>query len=196
MLKKYKFEVNGLTCPNCARKIEDKLKQNDKLNNVVLNFANLTLAFESDEKLDINSEVVDVVTKLEPNVKILDLNQKTEDLKDTKMFKDILILVVGIVLAAISILVKNNAINTILIILSYILLMYKTFLTALKKLKNKIIDESMLICISAIGAYLVNKPLEGMMVLALYDIGKILEARAVSSTRKSIKELMNILNVS
>ena len=59
-------------------------------------------------------------------------------------------------------------------------------------MKNKTIDESALICISAIGAYLVNKPIEGMMVLALYDIGKILEARAVSSTRKSIKDLMNI----
>jgi len=190
-LKKFKFELNGLECPNCARKIEEKLNQNNKLQNVVVNFANLTLSFEADEKIDIKEMIVDVVKKIEPNIKVLDLNKKTE-VKEPKMSKDITILIIGIILAILSFGIKENTISVICIIISYILLMYKTFLAALKKLKNKTIDESALICISAIGAYLVQKPMEGMMVLALYDIGKILEARAVSSTRKSIKQLMNI----
>lgn len=191
MLKKFKFELNGLTCPNCARKIEDNLKKHEEIKNVVVNFANLTLSFETDEKLDVKKTVIDVVKNIEPNVKVLDLNQK-EETKESKINIDIIVLIMGIILAGLSFVINQSVVSTICIILSYVLLMYKTFITAIKKLKNKTIDESALICISAIGAYLVNKPMEGMMVLALYDIGKILEARAVSSTRKSIKDLMNI----
>src|SRR5699024_5998493 len=53
-------------------------------------------------------------------------------------------------------------------------------------------DENALIVISAIGAYIVGKQTEGAMVIFLYEIGKILEARAVNKTRKSIANLMNI----
>ena len=191
-MKKFKFELNGLTCPNCARKIEENIKQNNKIQNVVVNFANLTLSFEANDSLDIKTAIIDVIQKIEPNVKVIDLMKKESDTKESKINIDIIVLILGLVLAGISFVIKNNIFGTICIVISYVLLMYKTFITALKKLKNKTIDESALICISAIGAYLVGKPMEGMMVLALYDIGKILEAKAVSSTRKSIKELMNI----
>ena len=50
----------------------------------------------------------------------------------------------------------------------------------------------MLIVVSAIGAYLVGKNSEGLMVITLYEIGKILESKAVNKTRKSISDLMNI----
>ena len=43
-----------------------------------------------------------------------------------------------------------------------------------------------------IGAYLIGKQSEGLMVIALYEIGEILEDKAVNKSRKSIKELMNI----
>lgn len=45
---------------------------------------------------------------------------------------------------------------------------------------------------SAIGAYFVGKISEGIMVITLYEIGKILESKAVNKTRKSISDLMNI----
>ena len=50
----------------------------------------------------------------------------------------------------------------------------------------------MLITISTIGACLVGKTTEGIMVITLYEIGKILEAKAVNKTRKSISDLMDI----
>ena len=50
----------------------------------------------------------------------------------------------------------------------------------------------MLIVVSAIGAYLVGKNSEGLMVITLYEIGKILESKAVNKTRKSISDLMKI----
>lgn len=50
----------------------------------------------------------------------------------------------------------------------------------------------MLITISSIGAFLLGNVLEGMMVVVLYLIGKILEEKAKANSRKNIKELMDI----
>ena len=80
-----------------------------------------------------------------------------------------------------------------LIIVSYIILLYRTFKVAFKMLiKSHTINENALITISAIGAYFVDKQMEGLMVIILYEIGKILEEKAVNNSRNSIKDLMNI----
>ena len=60
------------------------------------------------------------------------------------------------------------------------------------QIRKGVLDENALITISVIGACLVNKVMEGLMVITLYEIGKILESKAISKTRKSISDLMNI----
>ena len=77
--------------------------------------------------------------------------------------------------------------------MSYVILLYRTFKVAVKMLiKSHTINENALITISAIGAYFVDKQMEGLMVITLYEIGKILEEKAVNNSRNSIKDLMNI----
>lgn len=83
--------------------------------------------------------------------------------------------------------------STVLIITAYVILLCKTAKKAVKQItKNKILDENALITISVIGAFLIGKEMEGAMVILLYEIGKILESKAVNKSRKSISELMNI----
>ena len=82
---------------------------------------------------------------------------------------------------------------TIFTIVSVTILLYKTAIKGWKQVfKNKVLDENTLITVSVIGACLVGKMMEGVMVIALYEIGKILEAKAIGKTRKSISDLMNI----
>ena len=77
--------------------------------------------------------------------------------------------------------------------MSYVILLYRTLKIAVKMLiKSHTINENALITISAIGAYFVDKQMEGLMVITLYEIGKILEEKAVNNSRNSIKDLMNI----
>ena len=83
--------------------------------------------------------------------------------------------------------------STVFIITAYVILLCKTAKKAVKQIiKNKILDENALITISVIGAFLIGKEMEGAMVILLYEIGKILESKAVNKSRKSISELMNI----
>ena len=101
-------------------------------------------------------------------------------------------MLIGAVIGILGIVIKISPVNMILIVIAYIILIYKTLLTALKQLKNRKINENFLVSISAIGAYLLGKHHEGLMVIFLYELGKMLEAKAVARSRNSVSELMNI----
>lgn len=190
-LKKYKYRLNNLDCANCANKIEERLKKENNLSDVVVNFSSLTLSFMSNDDIKIE-DISNVVTKIEPEVVVTKID---EEVKETKKNYNLIRLIFGIIIALLGLYVNfnNEIINKILIIASYVILLYRTFKVAFKMLiKSHTINENALITISAIGAYFVDKQMEGLMVITLYEIGKILEEKAVNNSRNSIKDLMNI----
>ena len=191
ILKKYKYRLNNLDCANCANKIEERLKKENNLSDVVVNFSSLTLSFMSNDDIKIE-DISDIVTKIEPEVVVTKID---EEVKENKKNYNLIRLIIGVIIALFGLYVdfNNEIINKILIIASYVILLYRTFKVAVKMLiKSHTINENALITISAIGAYFVDKQMEGLMVITLYEIGKILEEKAVNNSRKSIKYLMNI----
>lgn len=191
ILKKYKYRLNNLDCANCANKIEERLKKESNLSDVIVNFSSLTLSFMSNDDIKIE-DISNIVTKIEPEVIVTKID---EEVKETKKNYNLIRLIFGIVIALLGLYVNfnNEIINKILIIASYVILLYRTFKVAFKMLiKSHTINENALITISAIGAYFVDKQMEGLMVIILYEIGKILEEKAVNNSRNSIKDLMNI----
>ena len=190
-MKKYKYRLNNLDCANCANKIEERLKKENNLSDVVVNFSSLTLSFMSNDDIKIE-DISDIVTKIEPEVVVTKID---EEVKETKKNYNLIRLIIGVIIALLGLYVNfnNEIINKILIIASYVILLYRTFKVAVKMLiKSHTINENALITISAIGAYFVDKQMEGLMVITLYEIGKILEEKAVNNSRNSIKDLMNI----
>ena len=191
ILKKYKYRLNNLDCANCANKIEERLKKENNLSDVVVNFSSLTLSFMSNDDIKIE-DISDIVTKIEPEVVVTKID---EEVKENKKNYNLIRLIFGIIIALLGLYVNfnNEIINKILIIVSYVILLYRTLKIAVKILiKSHTINENALITISAIGAYFVDKQMEGLMVIILYEIGKILEEKAVNNSRNSIKDLMNI----
>lgn len=190
-LKKYKYRLNNLDCANCANKIEERLKKENNLSDVVVNFSSLTLSFMSNDDIKIE-DISNIVTKIEPEVVVTKID---EEVKENKKNYNLIRLIIGVIIALLGLYVNfnNEIINKILIISSYVILLYRTFKVAFKMLiKSHTINENALITISAIGAYFVDKQMEGLMVIILYEIGKILEEKAVNNSRNSIKDLMNI----
>ena len=103
-------------------------------------------------------------------------------------------LLVGALIAIIGLYAKlPEPVSTIFVLAGYAILLYRTAKNAVYLLfKSKTINENLLITISCIGAYLIGKHSEGLMVIILYEIGKILEEKAINKTRKSISSLMDI----
>ena len=189
-MKKYKYRLNNLDCANCANKIEERLKKEKNLENVVVNFSSLTLSFSSNDDIKMEN-INNIVTKIEPEVVVTDIKENSAVKKNYNLIR----LIIGIIIAILGLYVdfNNSIVNKILIILSYIILLYRTFKVSIKMLvKSHTINENLLITVSSVGAYFVEKQMEGLMVIILYEIGKILEEKAVNNSRKSIKDLMDI----
>lgn len=182
---KYKFNIKNLDCANCAREVEKSLNEDKKINKAVVNFNTSTITVETDVD-DAFSYVKEIVAMIEPDAIL------SEEKIESDNNKDFYRLLIGAVIGILGIAIKISPINMILIVIAYIILIYKTLLTALKQLKNRKINENFLVSISAIGAYLLGKHHEGLMVIFLYELGKMLEAKAVARSRNSVSELMNI----
>ena len=199
-MKKYEYEIAGLDCAACANEIQEGLNKNSEIKNANVNFAKMKLTYETDT---LSKEGIEkIVQSIEPEVELLEVNSKSKDLKNEKAQKEnrkklwihILRLVIGAIVAGVGLYIPMPKVaSTIFIVLGYAVLLFKTVKNAVKLLfKSKTINENLLITISCIGAYLVGKSSEGLVVIILYEIGKILEEKAINKTRKSISDLMDI----
>ena len=191
-MKSYKYTLEGLDCAACAKKVEDEIANTEGYEDVVVNFSTLKLTFKTD-KTSPKKEIIKLVQKLEPEVEVLEDGEEKHD-EEEHNGNDIARIIIGIAIYLIALVGHFNVVITnTLTIIAFIILLYKTAKKGFKQLfKNRVLDENMLIVVSAIGAYAVGKNSEGLMVITLYEIGKILESKAVNKTRKSISDLMNI----
>ncbi len=185
-MRKYRYNINNLDCANCAREIEQMLNKHPQINNAVVNFSTSKVSFESDESFSMDDVNV-MIKKVEPDAFLT--NEKNNAPKEYHIWT----LILGIVLGVLGSKINNAYVGNIVSILAYGLLLYRPIINACKTLvKSSSINENMLITVSCIGAYLVGQKMEGIMVIALYTIGKILEEKAVNNSRKSIGDLISI----
>lgn len=186
---KYKYKLSSLDCAGCALAIEKSLNENKDIKDANVNFSKLMITVTTDNK-NPKKLVSDIVKKIEPESKVMDLNESYENKSKFKFH--VIRLILGILFFLISMCFKG-VLSNIFMILSYVILLYRTFTNAIKLLfKSKTINENMLVTISCVGAYLTGNMHEGLMVIVLYEIGKILEEVAVNNSRRSISSLMDI----
>ncbi len=186
-MKKYKYNINNLDCANCAREVEESLNENKDFKNVIVNFNTKKLIYESDKEFTL-PELNKLVKEVEPDAFITD---EEVNIKKEYHFS---ILVVGVIIGLIGYFVKMPTyLKWILYVISYSMLLYRCIINSLKLLiKSKTINENLLITVSCLGALALKNVLEGIMVITLYTIGKILEEKAINNSRNSIKDLMDL----
>ena len=186
-MKKYKYNINNLDCANCAREVLESLNENKDFKNVIVNFNTKKLIYESDKEFTL-PELNKLVKEVEPDAFITD---EEANIKKEYHFS---ILVVGVIIGLIGYFVKMPIyLKWILYVISYSMLLYRCIINSLKLLiKSKTINENLLITVSCLGALALKNVLEGIMVITLYTIGKILEEKAINNSRNSIKDLMDL----
>lgn len=185
---KYSYNIIGLDCANCAREIEESLSKNKDFKDVVVNFSTSRISFYTDKQITVE-EINRLIKKVEPDAYVVD-----GDSVESKREYHLSLLIIGTVFGILGCKLNiPDVLRYILVFVSYVVLLYRPFLNAFKMLiRSHTINENALISISCIGALLVQETMEGIMVVALYTLGKILEEKAINNTRNSIKGLMEI----
>lgn len=183
-------KIEGLDCPNCARALEKELNKIDGVENVEIDFLKSDLSFESKDVDNALCRIVKTTKAIEPDAKIIYDKQTKKNQKNGKLVLDICLLFVGIALGLCVLFIDMPVwLFWTLFVASALLMGYKTYIKAIKLLFKGTVNENLLITISVVGASAIGEYMEGLMVIALYSIGKILEGIAVDRSKKSIEKL-------
>ena len=191
-----KYILKGLGCANCAEKIETKINKLDGIKDANINFTTKVLTFDLKENVsekEIISKIKEIIKDIEPDVKMVEATYTQEENEENGEIELIKIIVSGILFLIGIFLNLNKPFKLALFLTSYIIIGYDIIFKAIKNIfKGKLFDESFLMSVATIGAFIIGESSEAVAVMLFYKIGEYLQDKAVDHSRKSISELMNI----
>lgn len=185
----YTYILENLNCAHCASKIEKKIINTDGYKNVSFNFATKTLIFTSDKKNTLD-EIQRICDSIEDGVTVTKneiVSEKSKVNIDTVLL--IISAVLGVLCAVLHFTVTG--IDYLIFALSLVATVLSGYKIFLKSLKPKI-DETTLLVVAVISAFLLGEFVEGAMVTILFSLGELIEDKAVEASRRDIKKLAQI----
>ena len=104
------------------------------------------------------------------------------------------IIIAGLIyLIAVFIKFENEIINTVMFLLSYLIVGFDIIKKAFKNIKKgKVFDENFLMTVATIGAIAIREYPEAVAVMLFYQIGELFQSYAVDKSRRTIASLMDI----
>ena len=197
--------LEGLSCANCAAKIEKAVQGLGTVNNVSVDFVSKKLLFTAmDDKQihQIHTQVEDIVHTIEPDTKYILKNedksapQRAFDLKQLgkHQFNQFIRFGTGILFFVLGLFIKEPPLlELILFLIAYVIVGGDVIRKAFQGVLNKqFFSENFLMTIATTGAFIVGEYPEGVAVMLFYLVGEFFQDLAVDHSRNSIQDLMDI----
>lgn len=194
-MNKYIFHLKGLTCANCAGKIEEKLKETPGMINLNYDFLNDELTFESDkESKDLKIEIQEIVDSIEDGVTVTeDLNEEIEEEEEEENFSIYKCIFVFLGIIILHFLNLDEKIRFVSYIVLYVIIGYDIVKASISKIATgNFMDEKFLMTVASIAAIISGEYAEAVAVMLFYTVGEIIQDRAVDSSKKSIREALKL----
>ncbi|UCG00726.1 MAG: cadmium-translocating P-type ATPase [Candidatus Heimdallarchaeota archaeon] len=195
----HKYSIKGLSCANCALKIENTLKDQN-FADVQLNFATRVLTFSCGEKkCDSHSKEINaIISKIEPGAQAFP--EITMDQPQDRNWIAIVRITVSLLLLGLGIVLTNPSMTEQVILTGYMSFFLAYFIAGWKVLKNAILqlrnydftNEYILMSVATIGAIIIQEIPEAVAVMVFYTIGEYLQTKAINHSRQSIGSLLDI----
>lgn len=194
-MDKYIFHLRGLTCANCAGKIEEKLKSRDELKNLHYDFLNDELVFESEEESsELRNKIQEIVDSIEDGVVVTeDLGEEIEEEEEEESFSIYKSLVVFLGLVILHFAKLNEKFTIISYLVLYLIIGYDVIKPSIEKIATgKFMDEKFLMTVASLAAIISGEYAEAVAVMLFYSVGEIIQDKAVDSSKKSIREALKL----
>lgn len=192
-MKELNYKVSGLECASCAASIEAEATNINEVSELSIDLMKYNVRVKVDEnsnEVELLKSLNIIADKIEPGAKFVDMQSEIVEESNSHTLGRIII---ASVLLIASFIVKNDTLNFILIVISYLTVGYDVIILAFKNIiRGRALDENFLMSIATIGAFLINERFEAVLVMLLYQIGEYLQHKAVDQSRKSIASLMDI----
>ena len=212
MIKKV-YTISGFDCPNCAANAECHLNKQDNIDSAVIDFNNERLYITyKDEPLSIE-QIISLINEVEEDeITITHLSDKKEKVEEEPIFNKETILLLVRIFFIIALMVTAKILESTILdqrswqvialyLAALIIGIYDIFLAVIKNIIHKVnpIDEHLLMLISCIGAFCIvffkDKDtvfFDGVMVLALFQIGELIEDILSNKSKSAIKKAIDL----
>lgn len=201
-MNRKQITLQGLTCADCANKIEAGIKELDSIKDVNLNFSTsiLTVNLKDNESWEeAHRKILSIISKYDNSIKLTykkdyHPNIHSHNSNDRKFSKDDIFIGIGVVLFLLSMVFTfNYPLNLLLFVGAYLFIGGQVLLMAGKNiLRGQVFDENFLMSIATLGAFAIGEYPEGVAVMLFYQVGEFFQDLAVNRSRKSIHDLMDI----
>ena len=195
------FRLDGLSCADCAAKIERNIRSLDDVIEAQLTFATQKLHVKysgGTSGSQIKAMLVKAINEIESGVSLSEYERSSEpagtSIFTKKIKKDIVLLLLAILVFAAGLLTSSwPVLSHGLILAAWLTAGYAVVFKALTNIiKGRIFDENLLMTIATIGAFATGQWSEAAAVMLFYKVGMIFEDLAVDRSRRSIADLMNL----
>lgn len=199
-MKTHNYKIEGLDCAMCADSIQRKLATLAWVDSAAVNFNLAKASISTSREDDIFEEVKEIIKKVESGAKVSRMDEENlASRRSSRWYNDWFAwcFVLGAIIGTIGVLLDHFTAYSIAALVSLCaggaLMLIRTAKRAVLKIVHAhAIDENFLVAISVIGAIAIGEGMEGIMVIFLYQIGKFLEASAVTKTRKDLDSLLKV----
>lgn len=196
---KQTYILENLNCAHCAGKIEAKIADTEGYDGVSFNFATKQLRFYS-EKENTLTEIQQICDSIEDSVTVRDAKQAAPAPEKKRVNLDRIFLIAAAVLGVAALglhLAAHDAAWANYAVLGLSLAAtgfagYEVFWKGVKNAVKLRIDETVLITIAVIAAFILGEYVEAAMVTILFSLGELIEDVAVNASRRDIEKLSQI----
>lgn len=206
MIKK-SYHITGFDCAHCALKSEKHLNKHPAINSAVIDFAKDKLFIEYKDKELTIDDILKTIAEVESDP--IEIEDATKQKKKYKIFnKDFWYTLARVIIGVTIILVCSIAltheqfyIQLGLYAFGIVLLTYDVTWKVILHIAHKEnpIDESLLITLCTVGAFIVaiiahesHFFMEALMVVTLYQVGKLIEGIATNKSKEAVSKAVNL----
>ena len=187
----YKFKLLKIHCAGCALALEQIINEIDGVS-AEINFVTklLKLEINSDNPAETLTEVKAAISKFDHQIEISDYVRQEDfsEKEKREREKNIIRLSVAAVILIVNFFMPVFWIKICIYVLTYLLVSYKVLYKAARNiLHGKIFDETFLMTLASLGAFIIGEYTEAVSVMLLYEVGEILEDVAVGKSKRMVE---------
>jgi Zn2+/Cd2+-exporting ATPase len=194
-MKQIEIHLDGLSCANCAAKIEKKMNEREDISLAILDFNTRRLVievednFSSDKFTSIENDIKSI-EEVEVHFEESDSLQSIQETKKSQSWA--LKIIVGSSALVISLLF-NTIIAQIYVLSAYLYIGYPVLKKAILRIRaRQWFDENFLMSLATMGALMINEWPEAIGVMLFYTVGEYFQDRAVQKSQQHISKLLDI----
>ncbi len=195
--------LEGLSCANCAAKIERQVQELEGVQSASLDFVTRRLTIEAIDATALQHLVAQashIIATVEPEVEVVDCSvpeaAKTDEAEDSERVDiwGVVRFVSGFLLFLAALVFPLAPwLDLSLFLAAYVFVGGEVVVKAVRQiLKGQFFDEHFLMSVATLGAFAVGESAEGVAVMLFYQVGDFFQESAVRRSRRSIRALMDI----